>query len=93
MKGYERGKKKAVDVIEAGAGRIVSFRAPDVIHGAIKQIVGKLEMTSLKIDGKSPSGQDIMTWLVGELYMDGPDRWSKRVDDAHKRYVDMISQN
>ena len=86
-------RKKAVDVIDSGAGRIVSFRAPDVIHGAIKQIAGKLEMASVKVDGKPPSGQDILTWLVSDLYMDGPDKWPKRVVDAHKRYVDLVSQN
>lgn len=86
-------RKKAADVIDSGPGRIVSFRAPDVIHGAIKQIAGKLEMASVKVDGKAPSGQDIMTWLVSDLYMDGPDKWPKRVMDAHKRYVDLVSQN
>lgn len=86
-------RKKAVDVIDNGPGRIVSFRAPDVIHGAIKQIAGKLEMASVKVDGKAPSGQDILTWLVSDLYMDGPDKWPKRVTDAHKRYVDLVSQN
>ena len=86
-------RKQAVEVIESGPGRIVSFRAPDIIHGAIKQIIGKLEMTSLKIDGKSPSGQDVLTWLVADLYRTGPDQWAKRVDECHKKYVDLLSQN
>ena len=86
-------RKKSPDVIDSGAGRIVSFRAPDAIHGAIKQIVGKLEMASVKVDGKAPSGQDVLTWLISDLYMEGPDKWPKRINDAHKRYVDLVSQN
>jgi hypothetical protein len=86
-------RKRPAVVVESGPGRIVSFRAPDTIHGAIKQIVGKLEMGSLKIDGKSPSGQDVLTWLVADLYTAGDDQWAKRVDEAHRRYLDLVSRN
>lgn len=86
-------RKAAVKEDPKQQERVVSFRAPDTVHGAIKQIVGRLEMTQCKIDGRVPYERDILNWLIGELYMEGPDKWANRVTNAHKRFVDFASQN
>ena len=80
-------RKKTEDEIDSSDNRIVSFRAPDAIHGALKKIVAHLEMTSIRFDGKQPSGQDLMIWLISDIYMGGEDNWPERIADAYKQYA------
>jgi hypothetical protein len=86
-------RKKAESVAEMPTERVLAFRAPDVVHGALKQIVGRLEMASCRVDGKNPSGQDVLNWMIGELYMQGPDKWAERIESAHTSYQAFTSQN
>ena len=85
-------RKRTTAVID-GQDRQLAFRAPDIVHGSLKEIVGRLEKVSYRVDGKPVSGQEILNWLIGELYMEGPDKWANRVTTAHKRFVDFASQN
>ncbi len=85
-------KKKSGAVIDA-PDRQIAFRAPDIVHGGLKEIVGRLERNSFRIDQKPPSGQDILNWLIGELYMSGPDNWPKRIEFAHSQFVKFCDQN
>lgn len=85
-------RKKTGAVIDA-PDRQLAFRAPDIVHGGLKEIIGRLEKVSYRVDGAPVSGQDILNWLIGELYMDGPDKWAKRITDAHRRFVDFANQN
>jgi hypothetical protein len=85
-------KKKGAPVMDA-PDRQLAFRAPDIVHGGLKEIVGRLEKISYRVDGKPASGQDILNWLIGELYMDGPEKWPGRVTAANRRYVDFANQN
>lgn len=78
-------KKKPVEDKDS-KDRAIAFRAPKEIHGALKQITGRLEMADIKIDGRTPFERDIMIWLVGELWMDGPDKWAPRLNEAFKRF-------
>ena len=73
--------------------RQIAFRAPDIVHGGLKEIIGRLERISYRVDGKPTSGQDILNWLVGELYMEGPEKWPKRIAEAHKKFVEFAEQN
>lgn len=73
--------------------RQMSFRAPAVVQGALKQIVGRLEMVDFQIDGKQPTNQDILNWLVGELYAEGPSNWPERVTKAHDRFKQFTELN
>ena len=73
--------------------RVVSFRAPDTIHGALKQITGKLEMSQCKVGGRVPYERDILNWLVADLYMQGPENWPKRIETAHAQFVKFCDQN
>jgi hypothetical protein len=73
--------------------RAIAFRAPHQIHGAIKQIVGKLEMDNFMIDGRVPYERDLINWLIGELFVDGPDQWADRIRDAHRKFATFASQN
>ena len=73
--------------------RSIAFKAPRQIHGAIKQIVGKLEMDDFQIDGRVPYERDLINWLIGELYMSGPDNWPKRIESAHAQFVKFCDQN
>lgn len=85
-------RKKGGVILDA-PDRQLAFRAPDVVHGGLKEIVGRLEKKSFRIEGKPPSGQDILNWLIGELYMEGPDKWADRVTEAHGRFNEFTSQN
>ena len=85
-------RKQAVKA-EPQLERVVSFRAPDRVHGALKQIVGRLEMMQNEIGGRVPYERDVLSWLVGELFMEGPTAWATRMGQAHKRYQDFMSQN
>lgn len=85
-------RKQAIKA-EPQLERVVSFRAPDRVHGALKQIVGRLEMMQNEIGGRVPYERDVLSWLVGELFMEGPTAWASRMEQAHKRYQDFMSQN
>lgn len=86
-------RKSAIQEEPKHLERVISFRAPDTVHGALKQIVGRLEIGQNKVDGRVPYERDILNWLIGELYMDGPDKWAKRITDAHRRFVDFANPN
>jgi hypothetical protein len=73
--------------------RVVSFRAPDTIHGALKQITGKLEMSQCRIGGRVPFERDILNWLVADLYQAGPSNWPKRIEAAHAQFAKFCDQN
>jgi hypothetical protein len=73
--------------------RSIAFKAPRQIHGAIKQIVGRLEMDNVLIDGRVPYERDLINWLIGELYAEGPDRWASRIQTAQKKFATVTSQN
>jgi hypothetical protein len=85
-------RKKSGVVIDA-PDRQIAFRAPDVVHGGLKEILGRLERTSFRIGSKPPSGQDLMNWLIGDLYMQGPENWPKRIESAHAQFVKFCDQN
>ena len=80
-------------VKEAPSERVVSFRAPERVHGALKQIVGRLEMMENQIGGRVPFERDILNWLVGELFMEGQDKWAERLEKSQKQYKAFNSQN
>lgn len=77
----------------AAEDRSIAFRAPNQIHGAIKQIIGKLEMDNVMIDGRVPYERDVINWLIGELYAEGPAKWATRIQNAQKRFETVVSQN
>ena len=85
-------RKQAVKA-EPQAERVVSFRAPDRVHGALKQIVGRLEMMQNEVGGRVPYERDVLAWLVGELFMEGPANWATRIEKSHKQYQEFMSQN
>lgn len=86
-------RKKTDEEIDLTSNRQIAFRAPDAVHGALKMIQGRLEMVSFRVDGKQPSGQDVLIWLLCELYMDGPDKWPGRIEKAYARFVEFESKN
>ena len=86
-------RKSAVKSDPKQLERVVSFRAPDTIHGALKQITGKLEMSQCKINGRVPYERDLLNWLIGDLYMSGPENWPKRIEAAHAQFVKFCDQN
>lgn len=71
--------------------RAIAFRAPNQVHGALKKITGQLEMTNTIIDDHIPYERDIITWMIGEMYLDGPDKWPERIKLAHDRYVQFMA--
>lgn len=75
------------------ADRAIAFKAPTAIHGALKQITGKLEMSNIHVDGRVPFERDILVWLVGELYMEGPEKWAERLQKASSRFKELASTN
>ena len=77
--------------VEANKDRAISFRAPEEIHGALKQIAGRMEMKKVKIDGRVPFERDILNWLVSELYMKGQDKWAESLNQANNDFKDLIS--
>jgi hypothetical protein len=85
-------RKKSAATIEA-PDRQIAFRAPDVVHGGLKEIVGRLERNSFRIDQKPPSGQDLLNWIIADLYMQGPENWPKRIETAHAQFVKFCDQN
>jgi hypothetical protein len=87
MKGQTKAKPKAAE------DRSIAFRAPNQIHGAIKQIVGKLEMDNVTIDGRVPYERDLINWLIGELYAEGPSNWASRIRDAKRKFETVVSPN
>lgn len=78
---------------KASSDRAIAFRAPTEIHGALKQITGKLEMGNFHIDGRVPFERDVLVWLVGELYMEGPEKWAERLQKASSRFKELASTN
>jgi hypothetical protein len=40
-----------------------------------------------------PYERDILVWLVGELYMEGPEKWADRLSKAAGRFKQLASQN
>lgn len=60
---------------------------------ALKQITGKLEMGNYCIDGRVPFERDILMWLVGELYMEGPEKWGDRLTKASDKFKNLVSTN
>jgi len=85
-------RKKTDDENDLTGNRQLAFRAPDSVHGALKMIVGRLEMGSFRFNGKQPSGQDVLIWLLCEMYMDGPDKWPGRIENAYARFVEFESE-
>lgn len=83
-------RKQADLNIKQTEDRAIMFRAPNQIHGALKKIVGELEMNDFRIDGRVPFERDIMIWLLGELYMEGPEKWGQRLAKASIRYKEMV---
>lgn len=86
-------RKSASKVETKQLERVVSFRAPDTIHGALKQITGKLEMSQCRIGGRVPFERDILNWLVADLYQSGPSKWPERIEQAHAEFVKFCDQN
>jgi hypothetical protein len=86
-------RKAAVKTESKQLERVVSFRAPDTIHGALKQITGKLEMSQCRIGGRVPFERDILNWLVADLYQAGPTKWPERIESAHAQFVKFCDQN
>ena len=87
-------KPKADSKAEPPKDRAIAFRAPDEIHGALKQITGWLEMSKTQFDGRIPFERDVLMWLVSDLWMDGPDKWASRftkAHDNHKKFVPTAS--
>ncbi len=80
-------KKSATNASET-IERVISFRAPDSVHGALKMIVGRLEMTQCKIDDHVPYERDVLTWLLCDLYMDDQEKWPERLRKAHASYIE-----
>lgn len=76
---------------KASSDRAIAFRAPTEIHGALKQITGKLEMGNFHIDGRVPFERDVLVWLVGELYMEGPEKWGDRLAKAASRFKQLTA--
>jgi hypothetical protein len=85
-------RKKTGAFLEA-PDRQIAFRAPDVVHGGLKEIIGRLERNSFRIGQKPPSGQDLLNWIIADLYMQGPENWAKRVESAHAQFVKFCDQN
>jgi len=70
--------------------RTITFRAPSKVHGAIKQITGRLEMDNVQIAGRVPFERDVMVWLLGELYADGPEKWKERLIEAERKFTKLV---
>jgi hypothetical protein len=83
-------KRAAKPKAEAKADRAIAFRAPDEIHGALKQIAGRLEMSKIQIDGRVPYERDILIWLVSDLWMEGPEKWASRLTKAHDNHKKFV---
>lgn len=73
--------------------RAIMFRAPNQIHGALKKMVGELEMNNSRVSGRVPFERDIMTWLVAELYMEGPEKWGSRLAKACEKYKSLVQSD
>jgi len=86
-------KQQKTKIAKPASDRAIAFRAPATIHGALKQITGKLEMDDYQLDGRVPYERDILVWLVGELYMEGPEKWADRLSKAAGRFKELASQN
>lgn len=86
-----RARRTAAPKAESVQDRAISFRAPDEVHGALKQIAGRLEMSKTQIDGRVPYERDILVWLVSDLWMDGPEKWASRLAKAHDNYKQFVT--
>jgi hypothetical protein len=75
---------------ESVKDRAIAFRAPSQIHGALKQITGMLEMKEICIDGRIPYERDVLMWLVGELYMEGPEKWGERLARSSEKFKELM---
>jgi hypothetical protein len=60
--------------------RKLAFAAPEHIHGAIKQIIGWVEMQGIQHNGKSLTERDLLNSLIAGLYMAGQSNWEKRIE-------------
>lgn len=76
--------------LPATKDRTLGFRAPDEVHGALKQIAGRLEMSKTEIGGRVPYERDILIWLVSDLWMEGPDKWANRLARAHDHFKELV---
>ena len=83
----KRAAKPKADVVK---DRAIGFKAPNEIHGVLKTIVGRLEISRTKIGGRVQYERDILTWLVSELWMEGPDKWEDRLVRAHNHFKELV---
>lgn len=70
--------------------RMLGFRAPDKIHGALKSIAAGLEMSGQTVGDSIPYERDILQWLIADLYLAGPDEWPKRLNDARNSCLKLL---
>jgi len=68
---------KRVDSLPA---RKMAFAAPEQIHGAVKQIIGWVEMQGIQHNGKSLTEKDLLNSLIAGLFMSGQANWEKRIE-------------
>ena len=78
---------------ETRQDKAIAFRAPSEIHGALKHITGILEMHNFQVDGRIPFERDILSWLVADLYKEGPEHWAERLAGASKKFNELVTKN
>lgn len=66
--------------IDNPAQRKLAFSSPEKIHGAVKQIIGWVEMQSIQYKGKSLTEKDFLNSLIAGFYMSGQSNWEEMIE-------------
>ena len=77
---------------ESHEQRKLAFSSPEQIHGAVKQVIGWVEMQSIQYKGKSLTEKDFLNSLIAGFYMSGQSNWEDMLEKNLSALESMTKQ-